>query len=148
MRVQQRSVASSAPGQAGAQPFEPALPVLRMNRAVARFTSSAPTLRLACAEIAENGGADFILRLLGRLRQHACWPGTLFFLRVRAAAGIGSDGCQGLAVIGDFDDLRIAAGRDDFGAPGVSVRVNPAEDDTLGLAAGGIFEIKFAGFDG
>src|SRR5271168_4866983 len=29
--------------QAGAQPFEPALPVLRMNRAVARFTSSAPT---------------------------------------------------------------------------------------------------------
>ena len=31
------------PGQAGAQPFEPALPVLRMNRAVARFTSSAPT---------------------------------------------------------------------------------------------------------
>src|SRR5271169_847945 len=27
--------------QAGAQPFEPAPPVLRMNRAVARFTSSA-----------------------------------------------------------------------------------------------------------
>src|SRR5271163_467044 len=28
------------PGQAGAQPFEPALPVLRMNRAVARFTTA------------------------------------------------------------------------------------------------------------
>jgi len=30
--------------QAGAQPFEPALPVLRMNRPIGRFTSSAPTL--------------------------------------------------------------------------------------------------------
>ena len=29
--------------QAGAQPFDSALPNLRMNRAVARFTSSAPT---------------------------------------------------------------------------------------------------------
>src|SRR5271168_4263502 len=33
--------------QAGARPFEPAPPVLRMNRAVARFTSSAPNLILA-----------------------------------------------------------------------------------------------------
>jgi len=31
------------PGQAGAQPFDPAPPDLRMNRAAARFTSSAPT---------------------------------------------------------------------------------------------------------
>ena len=30
--------------QAGAQPFEPAPPVLRMNRAAARFTNSAPTV--------------------------------------------------------------------------------------------------------
>ena len=31
------------PGQAGAQPFEPTLSVLRMNRPVGRFTISAPT---------------------------------------------------------------------------------------------------------
>jgi len=30
-------------GQAGAQPFDPAPPGVRMDRAVARFTSSAPT---------------------------------------------------------------------------------------------------------
>jgi hypothetical protein len=31
------------PGRAGEQPFDPAPRDLRMNRAVARFTSSAPT---------------------------------------------------------------------------------------------------------
>src|SRR5271170_123073 len=38
------------PGQAGAQPFEPALPVLRMNRAVARFTSWGAALRTGAAD--------------------------------------------------------------------------------------------------
>src|SRR5271154_6571608 len=35
-------------GQAGAQLFEPALPVLRMNRPAGRFTSSAPTNHCRC----------------------------------------------------------------------------------------------------
>src|ERR1700677_4089640 len=42
------SAACVASWQAGAQPFEPALPVLRMNRAAARFTSSAPTVAMRC----------------------------------------------------------------------------------------------------
>jgi hypothetical protein len=33
--------------QAGAQPFEPAQPVRRMNRPVGRFTSSTPTTAMA-----------------------------------------------------------------------------------------------------
>jgi len=37
-----RVAASLTPGQAGAQPFDSALPNLRMNRAAALFTSSAP----------------------------------------------------------------------------------------------------------
>jgi hypothetical protein len=41
--------------QAGAQPFEPAPPVLRMNRPAGRFTSSAPTM-------AARGSADGALK--------------------------------------------------------------------------------------
>ena len=43
MRGQRRSSGMLTPEQAGAQPFGSALPNLRMNRAAARFTSSAPT---------------------------------------------------------------------------------------------------------
>ena len=43
MRGQRRSSGMLTPEQAGAQPFDSAPPNLRMNRAAARFTSSAPT---------------------------------------------------------------------------------------------------------
>ena len=52
-------------------PFEPALPVLRVNRAVARFTSSAPTYGLC-------GWAKFLFGGYGGAVQ-AGFQGLLFF---------------------------------------------------------------------
>src|SRR5277367_4306167 len=53
------------PGQVGAQPFDPAQRHLRMNRAAARFTSSAPT------EYERARGRAGILLRRG---YHTLWP--------------------------------------------------------------------------
>ena len=72
----------------------------------------------------------------------------LFFLGVRACAGVERDGGERLAMIGDFYDLRIARFGNYFGAPGISVRVNFGEADTLGLSVRGIFKVKLLRFGG
>src|SRR5271170_4334004 len=59
--------------RAGAQPFEPALPVLRMNRPVGRFTSSAPTRAVEMATWIAGG-----LQTAGTKMSPAAWWVSIF----------------------------------------------------------------------
>src|SRR5580693_2834835 len=72
MQLHRRTAEVLTTGQAGAQPFEPALPVLGMNRPAGRFTSSASTGRqlsariLACRRAVKNPGAQPRVPVAGR----------------------------------------------------------------------------------